>query len=472
MEKINLTIIDPTGKIQISAEIPQDAVVSNVIESIIAYVKLPIQGYRGQIIKYRLALIDGQELRIMDPESTLMDNDVQNESILRLFAEVYEGNYLSEVREFHNIHERKIIEFENTMKGIVFYRIPQYGLFSINSNYQLNVSGNQMVGIYHNGIQLDVFETGNYILNSDNLPITEKYFGKKISEETSFSLEFYFVSTNEYRLLWGTPQPLFTGNRLTNMAFLQMFGNIHIQISDEKKFLNNFGKDKYCRIRTVDNYVRDTLLCSLTQVLGDYSYKDQWSALEIINKIEIVSKRVLGKTRKYLKEIGVSVKRFQIVNLRPAHDSEHIIKTGVVFAGQEMNKEEIDKSEKIIFEVDGGDVNLGDKYTTGQAGVVGPSGYAHDMTFNQSWDQLFGDIKQDDLVNELTQLRLALKETATEPEHDVSIAEVAKAEIASVKGDGPIVLQHLKNAGKWVFDVALDIGVEIAAEAIKRSITI
>ncbi len=34
----------------------------------------------------------------------------------------------------------------------------------------------------------------------------------------------------------------------------------------------------------------------------------------------------------------------------------------------------------------------------------------------------------------------------------------------------PLVLQHLKNAGKWALDVATKIGVSVASEALKKSL--
>jgi len=104
----------------------------------------------------------------------------------------------------------------------------------------------------------------------------------------------------------------------------------------------------------------------------------------------------------------------------------------------------------------------------GQVGAVGKNAHAHDMTFQQAWNQSNIDLLQ--LAEELTRLRAAMKqETQGTREQDKAIVAVADAEEAAVKGDGPTVLQYLKTAGTWAFGVAEKIGVSVAAEAIKRA---
>ena len=104
----------------------------------------------------------------------------------------------------------------------------------------------------------------------------------------------------------------------------------------------------------------------------------------------------------------------------------------------------------------------------GQAGAVGKNAHAHDMIFQQVWNQSNIDLSQ--LAEELTRLRAAMKqETEGTREQDKAIVAVADAEEAAIKSDGPSVLQHLKTAGTWALGVAEKIGVSVAAEAIKRA---
>ena len=116
-----------------------------------------------------------------------------------------------------------------------------------------------------------------------------------------------------------------------------------------------------------------------------------------------------------------------------------------------------------------GEANMGDTYKVGQAGAVGPNAHAHDMNFNQIWNQLQGSIDLQQLAGELSRLRQEMKKEAVEPEQDIAVSEVAKAEQSAKSGDGSKTLEHLKSAGRWALDVATKIGSSVAVEAIKNS---
>jgi len=118
-----------------------------------------------------------------------------------------------------------------------------------------------------------------------------------------------------------------------------------------------------------------------------------------------------------------------------------------------------------------GDVIMGDKYIQAGQGIMqGPGSHAQDMTFNQIWSQTNDKINLLELAEELAELRIKLKDSATEPEHDISIGAVATAERLAKEGNGPEVLEYLSKAGKWALDTATKIGVPVATEALKTSI--
>ncbi|MEN3332970.1 MAG: hypothetical protein V7641_2335 [Blastocatellia bacterium] len=114
---------------------------------------------------------------------------------------------------------------------------------------------------------------------------------------------------------------------------------------------------------------------------------------------------------------------------------------------------------------------MGDKFEiSGQVGAVGPNAHAHDMTFNQIWNQLQGSIDLPKLADELSRLRQEMKKKAIEPEHDMAVSEIAKAEISAKAGEGSKTLEYLKSAGKWALDIATKIGTSLAVEALKKSL--
>lgn len=113
-----------------------------------------------------------------------------------------------------------------------------------------------------------------------------------------------------------------------------------------------------------------------------------------------------------------------------------------------------------------------DKYSAEQVGAQGPGAHAHDMTFNQLWNQVNESIDLTSLAKELSQLRQEMRKIATDAEHDISIGSIAMAEAAAEAGDGPTALQHLAKAGKWALNAATNIGTGIAVAALKAALGI
>lgn len=117
-----------------------------------------------------------------------------------------------------------------------------------------------------------------------------------------------------------------------------------------------------------------------------------------------------------------------------------------------------------------GRFHMGDTYTAGQAGAMGPGATASNMTLQQVWNQMQASVTVEELAKELSVLRTAMRSEASEPEHEISIGAVAAAEAAAKAGDGPKTLEYLKKAGTWAFDVATKIGVNIASSVLKGTL--
>jgi hypothetical protein len=114
-------------------------------------------------------------------------------------------------------------------------------------------------------------------------------------------------------------------------------------------------------------------------------------------------------------------------------------------------------------------ITMGDSYNAQQAGAMGPNAKASNMSFQQIGTQNLGDVDLARLAAELRDLRAAMKSQSTEIGHDSAIASIGAAEEAADRADGPKVLKHLKQAGRWAFDVATKIGTTVAAKAIENA---
>jgi hypothetical protein len=112
-----------------------------------------------------------------------------------------------------------------------------------------------------------------------------------------------------------------------------------------------------------------------------------------------------------------------------------------------------------------------DTYKAEQVGAMGPGARAHNMTFQQIWNQAQAsgvDLQQ--LAGDLARLRIAMRAEATSAEHDVAVGQIAAAESAASKGNGATAMEHLRSAGQWAFEVATNIGTGVATAALKLAL--
>lgn len=114
-----------------------------------------------------------------------------------------------------------------------------------------------------------------------------------------------------------------------------------------------------------------------------------------------------------------------------------------------------------------GDFHVGDFYKAGQVGSQGPNSHAHDITFNQIWNNNKNEIDLNELADQLANLRLELTKKASSPEEYAEIGIVANAEIEAKNGKGAKAMEFLSQVGKWTFNTATALGVAVAANAIK-----
>lgn len=112
----------------------------------------------------------------------------------------------------------------------------------------------------------------------------------------------------------------------------------------------------------------------------------------------------------------------------------------------------------------------GDNYTINNStvGAIGSNATASNNTFQQLNYSVPDDLDYLRLSEQLELLRIELVRNAKGSDEFKAIAEVAEAEAASKEKDGSKVIRHLKTAGKWVFDNATKIGVDIVTELLKQ----
>lgn len=148
-------------------------------------------------------------------------------------------------------------------------------------------------------------------------------------------------------------------------------------------------------------------------------------------------------------------------------------KSGVRGDGLDFTDAEIETAHRTIFNIQGENVIFG--VVGDVAGQANLANGHNARVNNQSTDKSTNHIlnQSQDMIKmaeEFAMLRLALLPLAHDPEHYTAIAAVASAERAAQDGDASKISQALAAlgpAGTWALGVARDIGVAVAATALK-----
>jgi WXG100 protein secretion system (Wss), protein YukD len=91
MPMVRVSILDPSGSRKTTAEVPDNVSSERLIGALVPRMSLPTEDESGRPITYRLTATRGGEETQLPPEQTLADAQVQNDDVLRLYAEMQAG---------------------------------------------------------------------------------------------------------------------------------------------------------------------------------------------------------------------------------------------------------------------------------------------------------------------------------------------------------------------------------------------
>lgn len=246
-----------------------------------------------------------------------------------------------------------------------------------------------------------------------------------------------------------------------------------INISKEKKILPLIGSEHYnisdadLIISIVDSKLvasvyalgvaQSTLVPNILLSTGEYPLQPKIP--EEYQRRIIFNKKVDSSLQIIEKQIELFEEDFVEIDTEGKADKYADKLSGVSLAPGQYTR---DIRTQIIQEV-----TLGDKYEAGQVGAQGPNAHAHDISFNQVWNQNKDNMDIKRLADELSQLRSDLTLKASTPEEYAEIGDIAKAEMEAKLGKGEKALKCLSKVGKWSFNAATALGIAVAANAIK-----
>ena len=175
---------------------------------------------------------------------------------------------------------------------------------------QLIVSEGQVAIFVKNGKVCDIFAPGSYILDTDNIPILQRFINMPYGGKTPFTAEIYFVNTTtKLDVLWGTTDPI----QLIDPKYfvklrIRAFGQVGLKLRDYRTFvtqlIGGMGQNNIVRYDLINNYYKAIVVTKVKTTIADTIIKNKISALEISAELENISNKVREKVSEEFEKYG------------------------------------------------------------------------------------------------------------------------------------------------------------------------
>ena len=162
-----------------------------------------------------------------------------------------------------------IIEWTDDSSDTMVHRFPRYDN-EIKYGAQLIVRQSQAAVFVDRGKIADVFQPGQYRLNTRNLPILSTLNGWKYGFHTPFKAEVYFASLKNFtNLKWGTKNPVIVRDSEFGPVRLRAFGTYVVKILQPDKFIQEIvGTKGHFTLDGVVEQLRNLIVSRFSDVLG------------------------------------------------------------------------------------------------------------------------------------------------------------------------------------------------------------
>lgn len=218
----------------------------------------------------------------------------------------------------------EVIKYEGTPEMFAWkYPNEEIGTWS-----QLVVSESQEAVLFKDGRAYDVFTSGRYTLETQNIPLLNKVINLPFGGESPFTAEIWFINkVHSLDIKWGTPTPIqFQDPKYKVFVPIRSYGQFGVQIVDAKKFLiklvgtlTAFDKSNLVR------YFRGLYLARAKDAISSFLLHKQISVLEINAYLDEISDYLNEKIQPTLSEYGINLLNFYVNEISIPEDDPSVV---------------------------------------------------------------------------------------------------------------------------------------------------
>jgi membrane protease subunit (stomatin/prohibitin family) len=218
-----------------------------------------------------------------------------------------------------------IIEWVDDSRHTLLWRFPRHQN-QIKYGAQLIVRPGQQAVFVRQGKIADVFEPGQYRLETRNLPILSTLAGWKYGFDSPFKAEVYFASTRQITdLKWGTPNPVVMRDPDFGSVRVRAFGTYTLKAAQPRVLLEELvGTDSEFEADEISELLRSIISAAFADVVA----KSEIGLLDLASSYQDLSEEVRQLVLERIDdEYGLEVPQLYIVNISVPAEVEQALDT-------------------------------------------------------------------------------------------------------------------------------------------------
>lgn len=214
-----------------------------------------------------------------------------------------------------------IIKYEGDNETFIW----KHPIEDFNLGSQLIVHENQEAVLFRDGQALDSFGPGRYTLETQQLPVLEKFYKLPTDTEGTFHSEVYFINkTVQMAVKWGTPDKVRFIDPLTGTPLeIGASGEMNLQVANSRKLLINLvgttkgisWDDKTGFTKSLKTSFRPLIANAVKTNLSAVIKEELINLLEIDSKLDILSSSLKDKILPGFEEYGLTIPQFYVTTI-------------------------------------------------------------------------------------------------------------------------------------------------------------
>jgi membrane protease subunit (stomatin/prohibitin family) len=196
-----------------------------------------------------------------------------------------------------------------------------------NTTTQLIVHETQQALFFMNGQALDLFEAGRHTLETQNIPLINKFFNRATGDKTPFHCEIYFINkTEQMAVKWGTDSKVEYIEPTYGFPIqIGASGEMNLRVEDARRLLIKVvGTENVLTQAALVQKFRAFLMTRVKTYMANYIKENSINIFEIDQKLTEMSGSLREMLLSDFSGYGVSLVHFFVTTIvKPEEDSAY-----------------------------------------------------------------------------------------------------------------------------------------------------